>query len=287
LKVYGDYTQEELNRQYNQAALVPDFSDYIEQNRERSKSVRKDIPCKLDIPYGPSLDERLDIFPTKAHEAPILIYHHGGAWCRGNNKGSSYIAESCVSKGVNLVIPGFSLAPKVTLDEIVRQNHAAIVWSYHHAKDFGGNSNRIYVGGHSSGGHLAAMMLVTDWSGEYGLPENLIKGAVCLSGMYDLEPVRLSHRNEYLFLDERSANRNSPILYIPEYKLPIVIGYGDGEHDEFKRQSDSFAAAWEAAGHPMTKIIMKNQNHFEVEREWAKKDSPIMKRLWAMLGLDE
>ncbi len=129
------------------------------------------------------------------------------------------------------------------------------------------------------------MMMVTDWEKEYGLPKDLIKAATSFSGPYDLEPVRLSHRNEYLFLDERSAHRNSPIHHIPDVRIPLVIGYGDGEHDEFKRQSDDFAAARGAAGNPVTKIILEGQNHFDVGREYAKVDSPIMKATWANMGL--
>jgi arylformamidase len=129
------------------------------------------------------------------------------------------------------------------------------------------------------------MMLVTDWEGEYGLPKDLIKAATLISGMYDLEPVRLSYRNEYLFLDERTALRNSSIHHIPDIRVPLVIGYGDGDHDEFKRQSDEFAIAWEAAGNPVTKIVMEGQNHFDVAREFAKVDSPIMKATWANMAL--
>jgi arylformamidase len=142
----------------------------------------------------------------------------------------------------------------------------------------------LYISGHSSGGHLTGMMLVTDWEKEYGLPKDLIKAATSCSGMYDLEPVRLSHRNEYLFLDERSARRNSPVHHIPDVLIPLVVGYGDGELDEFKRQSDEFAAAWEAAGNPVTKIILAGQNHFDVDRGYARVDSPIMRATLTYMG---
>jgi len=286
MKVYGDYTQEELNRQYNQLALVPNQPEYTEQNQMKSSEIREKLNCILNVSYGPTLDEVLDIFPAEQSGGPIQVYHHGGAWSASHKDDCSYIAEAFVAKGVNLIIPNFSLAPKVTLDEIVRQNRAAIVWAYRNAESFGGNLNQFYISGHSSGGHLAGMMMVTDWGKEYGLPKNLIKAATSLSGMYNLEAVRLSYRNEYLFLDERSAHRNSPIHHIPHVCIPLVIGYGDGEHDEFKRQSNEFAVAWETAGNPVTKIIMEGQNHFDVGREYAKVDSPIMKATWAKMGME-
>jgi arylformamidase len=286
MKVYRDYTQEELDRQYNQLVLVPNQTEYAEQNRAKSAEVRKKLKCTLNVSYGPTLDEVLDIFPADQPGGPIQVYHHGGAWTQSHKDACSYIAEAFVARGVNLVIPNFSLAPKVTLDEIVRQNRAAIAWAYHNAESFGGDPGRFYICGHSSGGHLTGMMMVSDWEGEYGLPKDFIKASTSLSGMYDLEPVRLSYRNEYLFLDERSALRNSSIHLIPNVCIPLVIGYGDGEHDEFKRQSDDFAAVWGAAGNPVTKIIMEGQNHFDVGREYAKVDSPIMKATWANMGLE-
>jgi arylformamidase len=286
LKVYRDYTKVELDRQYNQRVLVPNLQEYIKQNREKSAEVREKLGCRLNVSYGPASDEVLDIFPSEQPGGPIQVYHHGGAWTTSHKDDYSYIAESFVIKGVNLVIPNFSLAPKVTLDEIVRQNRAAIAWAYHNADSFGGDRDQLFISGHSSGGHLAGMMMVTDWESEYGLPKNLIKAVTIFSGMYDLEPVRLSHRNEYLFLDERSAHRNSPIHHIPDIRTPLVIGYGDGEHEEFKRQSDEFASAWERAGNPVTKLVLEGRNHFDIEREFAKIESPVMKATWANMGLD-
>ncbi|MFC1861520.1 alpha/beta hydrolase [Chloroflexota bacterium] len=285
-KVYGNYTQEELNSQYNQLVLVPNQSVYAMQNRAKSAEVRKKLKCMLNVSYGPTLDEVLDIFPAGLPGRPIQVYHHGGAWTQSHKDDYSYIAESFVAKRVNLIIPNFSLAPKVTLDEIVRQNRAVIVWAYHNAGSYGGDQQRLYICGHSSGGHLAGMMMATDWQKEYGLSGDLIKAATSISGMYELEPVRLSHRNEYLFLDERAANRNSPIRNIPGVRIPLVIGYGDGEHDEFKRQSDEFAVAWKNAGNSVSKIIMAGQNHFDVAREFARVDSPIMKATWANMSLE-
>jgi len=286
MKIFGNYTQEELDRQYDQAALVPNIDEYETENRARSAEVRNSLECRLNVSYGPTLDEVLDVFPARKPGGPIHVYHHGGAWKSSHKDNCSYIAEAFLSRGVNLVIPNFALAPKVSLDEIVRQNRAAVAWTWHHADSFGGNREQLYVCGHSSGGHLAGMMLVTDWEGEYGLPRDLIKGATPISGMYDLGPVRLSYRNQYLFMDERAARRNSPLLHIPERRTPLVIGYGACEHEEFKRQSEVFAAAWEAAGNRVEKIVMKGRNHFDVEREFADPDSSIMRSTWAYMGLE-
>ena len=158
--------------------------------------------------YGPSVLERLDIFPVENKGAPVAIYHHGGAWIRSSKDQCSYAAPGLVAAGINVLVLDFALAPAVSLDEIVRQNRAAIAWTWHNAENYGWDRNQIHCIGHSSGGHICGMMQVTDWEKNYGLPVNVVKSAAACSGMYDLEPVRFSHRNTYLDLTEK-ANRSA------------------------------------------------------------------------------
>jgi arylformamidase len=129
------------------------------------------------------------------------------------------------------------------------------------------------------------MLVSTDWEGGFGLPADAVKGGVALSGMYDLEPVRLSHRNTYLKLDAAAARRNSPIHHIPPRPIPLIVGHGDGELDEFKRQSRDYAAAWHARGYPCTPIEFKGLNHFEVCFEYAHPESELFAAMRAMMGL--
>lgn len=273
--VWGNYTKEELDRQYDQSTLVPNTPELMEINAQDSAQIRSELECIQNISYGPTVMERLDIFPVAEKGAPVVIYHHGGAWTRSDKDQCSYIAPSFVAEGINVVVLDFALAPKVSLDEIVRQNRAAIAWVWHNADQYGWDRNQIHCLGHSSGGHICGMMLVTDWEGDYGLPSDVIKTAAACSGMYELEPVRLSHRNTYLDLTEQSAARNSSIRQIPANDIPLTVAWGTGELDEFQRQSREFAEAWAAAGHTVASFVLDGMHHFEVGREIVNPAHPV------------
>jgi arylformamidase len=283
--VWGSFTQEELDKQYDQSSLVPNVPELMEQNAVDSANIREDLDCILDVSYGPTILERLDIFPVAQKGAPVAIYHHGGAWARSDKAQCSYTAPGLVAAGVNVLVLDFALAPQVSLDEIVRQNRAAIAWTWDNAEKYGWDRNQIHSIGHSSGGHICGMMLVTDWEGLYGLPADVIKTAAACSGMYELEPVRLSHRNTYLDLTEQSADRNSSIRHIPERGIPLTMAWGTGELNEFQRQSREFAEAWGAAGHPIDTFVMDGLNHFEVGREIFNPDLPVLPNIVKNMGL--
>ena len=277
--VWGNFTQEELDRNYDQSSLVPHVNELMEQNAADSVRIREELEVIQDVPYGPTIMERLDIFPVAQKGAPVALYHHGGAWTRSSKDQCSYAAPSLVAAGVNVLVLDFALAPTVSLDEIVRQNRAAIAWAWHNAVEYGWDRDQIHSIGHSSGGHVCGMMQVTDWEGVYGLPANVIKSAAPCSGMYELEPARFSHRNTYLDLTDQAAARNSSIRQIPDYGPPLTMAWGTGELDEFQRQSREFADAWEAAGHPVDRFILEDLNHFEVAREMFNPDLPVFKNI--------
>lgn len=285
IRIWLDYDQNELNDQYNQRVLVPHADDYIQRNLEESARARAQLTCQLDIPYGPSHTEILDIFPALTQRAPIAVSIHGGAWTRMSKNHVSYPAEAFVSAGCTYVAVDFGLVPAVTLDELVRQNRAAIAWVYHNASTFGADPNRLYVAGHSSGAHVTGMMMTTDWKRDYGLPSDVIKGALACSGMYDLHPVRLSSRNDYLTLDAAAARRSSPIHHIPAYGCPLVIGYGENEQQEFRRQSVEFARVWRAHGFICREFDLPGLNHFDVGQQYNQPHSPILKAMFEMMGV--
>ena len=284
-KIYLDYDQRALDAQYDQRVLVPDADDYLAADAAESARVREKLDCRIDVAYGPGEDQKLDVFPAPAPGAPFAVYMHGGAWTRSDKSAESFMAESFVAAGAAFVSVNFSLCPKVGLDELVRQAREAVVWSCRNAGSFNGNAGRLFVAGHSSGGHVGAMMVVTDWPATHVLPCDLVKGAVLCSGMYDLEPVRLSARNDYLGLDEAAARRNGPIHHIPEGGCPLVVGYGGREQAEFRRQSRSFAAAWRARGLAVEEIDLPGVNHFEMRRYFNDPDGPVLKAALAMMGL--
>ena len=284
-KVFLDYDQETLDAQYNQRTLVPDADDYIAVDVAESARVRQKLDCRIDVAYGPGEDEKLDVFPAAAPGSPVVVYMHGGAWTRSDKANESFMAEAFVEAGAAFVAANFGLCPKVTLDEMIRQAREAVAWSCENAQSFNADPDRLFIAGHSSGGHVGGMMVVTDWTAAHNLPRGLIKGALLCSGMYDLAPVRLSARNEYLQLDEAAEARNSAIRQIPGDGCPLIVGYGGGEQTEFRRQSREFAAAWRAAGLEVEEFDMPGVNHFQLRRHFNDPKSPILTSMLALMGL--
>ena len=219
-KVFLDYDQETLDAQYNQRTLVPDADDYIAVDVAESARVRQKLDCRIDVAYGPGEDETLDVFPAVSPGSPVVVYMHGGAWTRSDKANESFMAEAFVEAGAAFVAVNFGLCPKVTLDEMIRQAREAVAWSCENAQSFNADPDRLYIAGHSSGGHVGGMMVVTDWTAAHNLPRTLIKGALLCSGMYDLAPVRLSARNEYLQLDEAAETRQQRDAANPRGRLP-------------------------------------------------------------------
>ena len=286
-KIFLDYDQETLDAQYNQRSLVPDADDYIAVDVAESERVRQKLDCRIDVAYGPGEDEKLDLFPAAAPGSPVAVYMHGGAWTRSDKSNESFMAEAFVEAGAAFVAVNFGLCPRVTLDEMIRQARAAVAWSHGNARDFNADPDRLFIAGHSSGGHVGGMMAVTDWAATHGLPRGLVKGALLCSGMYDLAPVRLSARNEYLRLDEAAEARNSAIRQIPGDGCPLIVGYGGGEQKEFRRQSREFAAAWRDAGLEVEEFDMPGVNHFELRRHFNDPKSPILTSMLALMSLQD
>ncbi len=235
--------------------------------------------------YGPTLSETLDIFPAATKGAPTNIFIHGGAWKSGHKDEVSFPAPVFHNAGANFVAVNFDLVPDVMLEEQIRQCRAAIAWVYRNADSFGGDPDRIFVSGHSSGGHVTGVMTITDWEGVYGLPADIIKGAAPISGMFDLEPVIHSWRNSYLKMDAERARALSTIHHIPETKIPLVIGFGSDELTEFQRQSCDFAAAWRAAGQTCTLIEVPGKHHFEMGAGYGDPQNPIMQAIFDQMSL--
>ncbi len=282
---WRSYSQKELDANYDQHSLVPDSSAYKARKIEESAKARAALDCILDVAYGPTRKEMLDVFPAPRKGAPIQIFLHGGAWKAGHKDEVSYPAPVFHAAGANYVAVNFAAVPDVMLEEQVRQARAAVAWVYRNAESFGGDPGRIFVSGHSSGGHVTGMVAVTDWEGVYGLPADLVKGAAPVSGMFDLEPVRHSWRNSYLHLDEGRARAMSAIHQIPATPIPLVLGYGSGELPEFQRQSEAFAAAWRAAGQACELIVVEGRNHFQMGADFGDAASPVTRAILRQMAL--
>lgn len=288
-KVWLDYTQEELDAQYEHRSIVPDGDEFLDRTQEQSLRAREAARARarLDVPYGPHPDQLLDIYPaegTGGAPAPVAVFFHGGRWSRGSKTSNVECLAMYNAAGVHFVSVGFTLIPVTDMDGLIGQCRDAVAWLWRNAASFGGDPNRLYVLGKSSGGHVAGVMVTTDWAAERGLPADVIKGGLLVSGMYDLEPVRRSFRNGFLRLDEATAARYSPIRHIPAQGCPLVVGVGADETAEFRRQSREFAAAWQERGFECRFVEMADRHHFSITADLSDPAGPLAAPFLARIG---
>jgi arylformamidase len=283
--VYRDYTQDELNVQYSARGTAPDGDVYRDFISENSARVREEMDCRLDVPYGPTPGEVVNVFPAENPGSPIVYFIHGGYWRSSSQKDVDLYAEALVPAGCAYVTVNYLLAPEATIDEVVRQCRAGLAWAYNNAASFNGDPNNVHVVGRSAGGHLTGMMLADGWREEFGLPDDLIKSACALSGLFDLEPVRLSNVNEWVKLDKEAADRNSPVHHMPKIPCPIIIAWGENETDEFKRQSDLYRIAWQSRGWPCQTMEFAGKHHFASMPDLMYPDEECTKALLAQIGI--
>ncbi|CAA9384163.1 MAG: putative esterase [uncultured Rubrobacteraceae bacterium] len=285
--LYRDFaTQEELDAQYNLLARFPEAASLYEEFCAReSEKARGELDHRPNVPFGPTLAERVDLYP-EGRGAPVLIYVHGGFWALRTSEEFGFVARGPASRGVATVVTNYALCPAVTVDEIVRQTRAAVAWTYDNAQSFGGDPERIHVAGHSAGGHLVAMLLATDWPGEYGLPAGIIKGATAISGLFDLAPFPYTFLQPKVQLTWGQVRRNSPILHLPDAAPPLLVAYGADETDEFKRQSEDYLAAWKAKGLSGERLVLPGKNHYDVIDGFIDARSPLLSGILGQMGLE-
>ncbi|MEO7057854.1 MAG: alpha/beta hydrolase [Caldimonas sp.] len=255
----GFTSQAQIDAQYNAGASVPGWAAYPERWAETSAAFRLRPGARLDVPYGPTLDETLDVFPAARADAPAFVFLHGGYWRAMSSKEFSSIAAGLQALGITTVVVNYSLAPKVTLDEIARQCRAAVAWTL---RELGASA--VVVGGHSAGGHLSAMCLQARWQEDYGLAADPLAGAVLVSGIYDIAPLRHSYLQPQIRLDDGVIARCSPLFHIRACRTPLLVTWGADESAEFARQSSAFHEAWRAAGNASELMPISGTHHFSV-----------------------
>lgn len=285
MNVYRGFDQESLDHQYRPSDMVADRDYYLQRYAELSAAARSRLDCEPDLRYGDDPDETLDLFPARAAGAPLQVYIHGGFWKLLSSKESSFAAPAFVEAGTAFAALNYSLAPKVRLDDIVRQCRSAIAWLHRNADRYGYDGHRIHVSGSSAGGHLVAMMMNADRERLHGVAPRVLRGGCAVSGVFDLEPVRLSYVNDVVAMDEAEARRNSPLLHLPPAAGPLIVAWGSIESDEFKRQSREFAAAWRAAGLACTDFEVPERNHFDVVLDLADPASRLCRAVLDQMGL--
>jgi arylformamidase len=265
-RVWLDMDQQELDAAYDQSKYALNQAQIQERRLLASARARAALGAPLRLAYGPSEIEQLDVYRASRADAPVNVFIHGGAWRNGRAADFAYLAEIFVRAGVHSVILDFTNidAAGGNLMTMASQVRSAVAFVHKNAASFGGDPGRLYVSGHSSGGHLAGTVVTADWRKDFGLPADVVKGALLCSGMYDLKPVRLSHRSSYVKFTDEIEQELSALRHLDRLACPLVVGYGTCETPEFQRQARDFAAALDAAGKPFRLLVGEGYNHFEM-----------------------
>ena len=269
--VWLDMDQKELDDAYDQSVYAPNQRLVTGRYVTNSEAVRARIGAPKRFSYGSTPIEGFDLYATTKPNAPVQVFVHGGAWRAGLARDYATPAEMFVNAGAHFAVLDFNnvIETKGDLMAMAKQVRSAVAWICKNAASFGGDPNRVFVSGHSSGGHLAGVVLVTDWKGEFGLPSDAVKGGVCCSGMFDLKPVRLSKRSEYVTFTDEVEQALSTQRHLDRLNCPVALCYGTLETPEFQRQSRDFAAAVKAAGKPVSLHVGQGYNHFEMNETLA------------------
>ena len=254
-----------LDRMYNNRALVPEHAEHFRRWAADSADVMRTQQRELDVRYGGGPNEHLDIFPAAQADAPVLVFIHGGYWRSLDKRDHSFIAPAFTGRGACVVIPNYALCPAVTIPQITMQMVQALAWTWRHIKRYGGDPNRITVAGHSAGGHLAAMMLACVWPAyESRLPADLVKRALSISGLFDLEPVmHTPFLQPSLRLTGEQVRLASPALLPAPPQGTLATVCGADESQEFLRQNRLIRDAWGARAVPVCEAL-PGLNHFSV-----------------------
>ena len=259
-KVFLGYDQKALDDQYEQRVWVPHADQIIKRYAEKSDAVRKRLGEPRVERYGPTPPETLDIYGSGKK---AFVFVHGGAWKRQSSREQGFLAEPIVQAGAAYVALNFANLPTVTLAEMVGQVCRGIEWVCQNL------SREVVLCGHSSGGHLAACAL---------MKKNFVREAMVVSGVYDLLPVRLSARNDYVRLDERLEHDYSPIRHVDRIRCPVTVAWAEKESAEFYRQSEEFATR---LGAPT--LVGIGLNHFEIAETLGDPASPLGRAALALL----
>lgn len=270
--VYRGMDRAALDAAYNNSAAVADSSQWLADWRARS-SVSRALPdAQFDVPYGDRERTRFDYFPCGASGAPLFVFIHGGYWQRNAKELFSFVSDGPRARGVDVAVVGYTLAPAACLSEIVDEIDAAIRFLGAHAGRFGFDPHRIYVGGWSAGGHLAAV--ASGWPN--------VRGALVISGIFDLEPIALSYINDPLRLTRHEIVNLSPINLLRPGTAPQRLSVGGNELMELKLQASNYESASAQLGLPVQLRILTGHHHFSILDELAKADGELTAELLRM-----
>ncbi|KAB2673919.1 alpha/beta hydrolase [Brucella tritici] len=272
-----------LDRDYNAKATVsPEaFAAEMVRYREASIAPRADWGRYFDVVYDEESGQRIDIFgpPSRSGPCPVFVFVHGGYWRALSKEDSAMMAGMLAAEGIATVTVDYRLAPEVSLAEITREVRAALAFVWRHGREYGLDPDRISVGGSSAGGHLAGALVAEGWQHDFGLPSDVVKFAMPVSGLFELAPLAATFPQEWLNLGAADVDELSPIRHIPVRGCPITVAWAEHEADGFERQSLAYAESWAAAGGEAKTIKVVNRNHYNILMDWCSPETEMSQAL--------
>ena len=272
--IYRGMDRAALDAAYNNSAAVADSADYLSRWRERSAQVRAMPGARLDLPYGAQPRASLDYLPAGQPGAPLFVFLHGGYWQRNSKEMFAFVADGPHAHGVDVAVVGYTLAPEARLADIVREIEQALTMLAASAEEMGFDANRIYVGGWSAGGHLTAV--ASQWP--------VVRGALAISGIYDLEPMALCYINDKLRLDPNEIETLSPLRTLHDGMAPLHLAVGGNELPELRRQSVAMKERADELGLPVSLNVLAGRHHYSIMDELAKPDGQLTADLLGLLA---
>ena len=260
---------------YNPRLRAADLDAALRHQALRSAQAQRELPYRAGVPYGPTRAETVDIVPARRAGAPVFFFIHGGYWRANAARDFAQVAFGPHAMDFTTVLVDYALCPTVTLDEIVRQVRAAAAWVLRHIGEHGGDPGRVVIGGHSAGGHLGAMLLNTPWQAQYGLPDDPFAGAVLVSGLYDIAPLRYSYLQPAIQLDDGLVARNTPLRFVRPCRTPVLLSWGGLEQPAFEQQSTRMRDGWHAVGNAATLMPQAGADHFTAIHGFEDAASPL------------
>jgi arylformamidase len=254
-----------LEAQYNNRARVPGYAQHFQRWAAASQLARANSPAHLDVAYGDGAGETLDVFPAGLPGAPVLMFIHGGYWRSLDKSDFSFIAPAFNAAGATVVVPNYGLCPAVSIEHIALQMTQAVAWVCRHAAAYGADASRLGVVGHSAGGHLAAMLLSCRWKDVADdLPAQPLTGALSISGLYDLEPLRhVPSLRADLQLTPAAVKRLSPAFFPRPKGGKLYATVGLDESEEFLRQNALIRDVWGPTAVPVCETL-PGADHFSI-----------------------
>jgi arylformamidase len=283
-ELYKGFRPDEMEYQYNPRESVPEYPQLAKVRAAQAKRVRETAKSWLDVPYGNSPREKLDIYAADQPNGTVLVYIHGGYWRSGSKEDNCNFAPTFSRRGTTVVLVEYDLCPQVTVSDIVRQTRQSIAWVYKNIVHYGGDPAKIYVSGHSAGGHLTAMALANDWTKE-GMQQDCIKGAVATSGVFDLDMVMKISVQEQVRMTPEIAKANSPFLNPPKVKCPLVVAVGGGEPKGWQQMSEDYYNYCKDRGMNVQYLIVPGANHYTMSEKLLDDTNPLTQALIKQMGI--